>query len=144
VTGCARVGHLQSLSLGRRDEAEGVRVNVDVRNGLLDFRHVAAGALISRGAGRMVSVPFHVRNSRAIGRCRPVALQTEHRGRPQKIGIIFRAMNIMATETGHPARVHDAGNEIIPLHAVSVPRAVRKVRIIRSVCVTVIEVPELL
>src|SRR5271163_2374845 len=41
-----------------------------------------------------------------------------------QLGIVIRAVNIMATKTGHSTAIHHALNKIIPLHSVLVTRAV--------------------
>ena len=78
-----------------------------------------------------------------VGRCRPMTLQTKHRSRSEEIRIILCPMNIVATKTGHAAQVHRAGNEIVPLHAVSMPGAIRKVGGIRAGRMAVVEFPKL-
>ena len=68
MAGGTRIRHLRGLGCCGRNETEGVRVYFDVRNGWLDFRHVAAGAFAARGAGRMVRVPRKIRAPWTIGR----------------------------------------------------------------------------
>ena len=72
-----------------------------------------------------------------------MALQTEDGGRLEKIGIVLGAVHIVATEAGHAVRVHQTGDEIISLHAVSAASAVRKISGIDASSVTVVELPEL-
>jgi hypothetical protein len=91
----------------------------------------------------MMRVPRNICGSWAIGGCRAVALQAEDGGRLEKIGIVLGAMHIVATEAGHAVRVHQTGNEIISLHAVSASGAVRKISGIDPSGVTVVELPEL-
>ena len=62
---------------------------------------------------------------------------------PDEIGIVLRAMDVVATEARHAARVHQARNKIVPLHSVSTPGAVRKIRGIGSGRVTIVELPKI-
>ena len=71
-----------------------------------------------------------------------MALKAEDGGRPEKIGIILGAMDVVATEARHAVTVHQAGNEIVPLHSVSTPGAIGKIRGIGSSRVTIVEFPE--
>jgi hypothetical protein len=118
-------------------------VHFDVRNRGLDLRHMAADALATRGAGRMMSVPRNVRGPWAIGGCRAVTLQAKNGGRLEKIRIVLRAVDVVATEAGHAVRVHQTGNEIISLHTVSASSAVRIISGIGAIGVTVGQRPEL-
>ena len=68
MAGSTRIRHLHGLGCCGRNETEGVRVHLDVRNGGLDFRHVATDAFAARGAGRMMRVPRKIRAPWAIGR----------------------------------------------------------------------------
>jgi len=104
---------------------------------------MAANALATRGTWGMMRVPRNFRGPWTIGGCRAVALQTEDGGRLEKIGIVLGAVDIVATEAGHAVRVHQTGNEIISLHAVSASSAIRIISGFDACCVTVVERPEL-
>ena len=71
-----------------------------------------------------------------------MTLKAEDGGRPEEIGIVLGAMDIVATEARHAVAVHQAGNEIVPLHSVSTPGAVGKIPGIGSSRVTIVELPE--
>ena len=71
-----------------------------------------------------------------------MALKAEDGGRPEEIGIVLGAMDVVATEARHAVAVHQAGNEIVPLHSVSTPGAVGKIPGIGSSRVTIVEFPE--
>ena len=72
-----------------------------------------------------------------------MALQTDDGGRLEKIGVVLGAVNVVTTEAGHAVRVHQTGNEIVSLHAVSASSAIRIIRGIGASGVTVVEGPEL-
>ena len=52
----------------RRDEGEGVASDIDVRDRLLDLRHVARYAIIARTVGTMMGVCFNARGVRPVRR----------------------------------------------------------------------------
>ena len=81
-------------------------MHLDVRNRGLDLRHMAADALATGGAGRMMGVSRNVCELWTIGGCGAVALQAEDGGRFEKIRIVLGAVDIVGTEAGHAARVH--------------------------------------
>ena len=68
-------------------------------------------------------------------------MKAEDGRRPEEIGIVLRAMDVVASEARHAVGVHQAGNEIVPLHSVSTPGAVGKIRGIGSNTYTVIVEP---
>jgi hypothetical protein len=104
---------------------------------------MAADALATRRTWRMMRVPRNVRGPWAIGGCRAVALQTEDGRRLEKIRIVLRAVDVVATEAGHAMRVHQTGDEIVALHAVSASSAIGIIRGIGASGMTVVECPEL-
>src|SRR5579872_7436467 len=122
----ARIGDLQALGPGGRDEAEGMAANVHTRNGLLDFRHVAGDALAAGAARFMVSVLLDGRRTRAVGRTRTVTIEAQNIDGFEQVGVVFSAMHIVASEAGHAAGIHHAIHEIITLHSILVARAVGK------------------
>ena len=76
----------------------------------------------------VMRVCFDGRGARAVRRIRAVALQAEHVGRLQQVGIVLRAVNVVATEAGDAVRVHHALHKIVALHAVLVRGAVGEMR----------------
>ena len=61
---------------------------------------------------------------RAIGRIRAVAFKTQNACGLHQVGVVFRPVYVVATETGHAVGVHQAGDEIVALHPVLVRGAV--------------------
>src|SRR5260370_27570785 len=59
------------------------------------------------------------------------------------MGIVFGAMDIVATEAGYAMHVHRAGNKIVALHAVSMSGAIGKIRRIGPGRTAFVEFPEL-
>jgi hypothetical protein len=53
-------------------------------------------------------------------------------------------MNIVATEAGNPAPVHNALNEVVPLHAVLMRSPIRKMREGRLAQLVLLELPKIL
>ena len=56
MAGNARIWNVQCFRSRRGDEAERMRSDVDVGNGLLDLRHVAVHTFIPDAAGFMMCV----------------------------------------------------------------------------------------
>ena len=71
-----------------------------------------------------------------------MTLKAEHGGRPEQIRIVLRPMDVVASKAFYAARIHQAGNKIVPLHSVSTPGAVGKIRGIGASRVTIVELPE--
>ena len=53
-----------------------------------------------------------------------MATQAKLARRFDQIRIVTRSMHIVAVEAGHTAPIHDALNEVVPLHPVLVSRTV--------------------
>src|ERR1700756_1633174 len=56
VAGCARVGNFVLIGHRWRDETERVRMNVDIRDGRLDRRHVAINTIPAGCAGAVMGM----------------------------------------------------------------------------------------
>ena len=55
-----------------------------------------------------------------------MAVQAEFLGRFAQLRVIVRAMHVVTAKAGHTATVHHTLYKIVPLHAVLVRRAIRK------------------
>lgn len=120
----ARIRNLEPLSLGRRDELEGVAPDVHVGELLRDLRHVAANAFVSWAPWLVVRVRLNARGARSVRRMWAVTVETQHIRWFQQIGIILRAMHIVAAEAAHAVGIHHALYKVIPLHAILMRRAI--------------------
>ena len=114
----ARIRNLERLSRGGRDELKSVAADVYVGDLLRDFWHVAGDAFVSGASGLVMRVGLNTGRARSIRRMRTVTLKTQDIRRFQQIGIVFRAVDIVATEATHAVGVHRALHEIVALHAV--------------------------
>ena len=144
VTRRAWIGNLVLLGHRRRDELEGVAADVDIRDGLLDFRHVAFDALTAprcrpRGACALRPSP-----PRAVRRIRAVARQAQLLRRLDEIRVVIRPMHVMAAEAGDAAAIHEAVDEVVRLHAVLLRRALCVVSKRRLTEMPFFERPEIL
>src|SRR5215471_18217545 len=83
------IGHLGS------NEIERVAADVDVRDCLLNLRHVAGHAVASSAAVLMMSVRFDRRRVWSVRRRRSMTVQTKLSRRLNQIRIVYRPMNIM-------------------------------------------------
>ena len=63
----------------------------------------------------------------AVGRHGGVAIEAKFTDGLAKLGVIARAVGIMATETGYAVTVHHALHKVITLHSIFVCGAIRKV-----------------
>src|ERR1035438_1844836 len=57
-----------------------------------------------------------------------MAFQAKEIRRFQQIGVVLGPVNVMATETSYPARIHYALDKVVSLHPVLVRRAIGKMR----------------
>ena len=127
----------------RRDEGEGVASDVDIRDRLLDFRHVARYAIIAWTAGAMMSVFFDARGVRPVRRRRPVTCQAELICRLDQVGVVFGAVHVVATEAGYASAIHQALNKIITLHPVLMAGSICKMRKARLTELVFFQLPEI-
>ena len=144
MAGGAGVGDLVLIRHLRWDEVEGVAAYVDVRDRLLNFRHMARNAIVAGAPGTMVSVRFNARGMGSVGGRWPVAGQTQLIHRLDQVGVVFGSMNIVAIETRHAAAIHDALNEVVALHSILVTRPVGEMHEVRFAEFVLLELPEIL
>ena len=74
-------------------------MNFHVRNGWLNPWHVAADTFRTRRASGVMRVLRYISRLGPVGRPRVMTLEAEARSWFQKVGVIIRAVNIVATET---------------------------------------------
>ena len=67
MAACAWIGNLVLIGHFRRDEVKGVAANIDVGDGLRDFRHVARNAIVARTSGGMMGMGLDVSGMRSVG-----------------------------------------------------------------------------
>ena len=120
----ASVGNLQPLALRGSNEPERMRPDVDVRDGLLDRRHVARHALVPAGISLVMRVRLNRGGARSVRHARSVTLQAHHARRLAQVRVVRGSVDIVATEASHPVRVHRTLHEIVALHAILVGRPV--------------------
>src|SRR5260370_8965218 len=118
----ARIGDLQALGPGGRNEAKGMAANVHARNGLLDFGHVAVDALAAGAAHLMMRVLLDGGGTGAVGRTRTVTIEAQDIDGLEQVGIVFSSGHIVATEAVDAAAIHHPVTEFIAPHSISVPR----------------------
>ena len=125
------------------DKPESVRTDILIRDCLLDLRHMTVHALTSRTAGFVMCVGFDTCGMRTVLRIGAMAGQTYFlHWFPQRC-IILAAMRIVTAEAGHSARIHQALNKIISLHAILVGGAVGKMRKGQFAEFVLFEIPEI-
>src|SRR5579863_2921320 len=100
--------------------------HLNIADGVCPLRHMAGDAFTA-GASRCVLGVLldrcSVRSGLPVG---AVASEAEAITRLAHHSRIFGAMRIVATEAGHAARIHEAADKIVTLHAVLVCRTVRE------------------
>ena len=122
----ASIRNLDCLRFGRPDEAEGVAANVNAIDCLRDLRHVAGNALAAGTTSAVMRVLLNAGGKRTVLCVRPVAGQAKGIAPFAHDAGIVGAVWIVTTETRYAARIHEALNEIVPLHAIFVSGAVSK------------------
>jgi hypothetical protein len=123
-----RAGIRSFIFVGHRWRYERKRVcsNLNIRNSRRNFRHMAGNAAATRRPLLVMRVLFDGGRARTIQGKRAVAIQAELVRRFSQLSVVIRAVHIVATKAGHAAPVHHTLYKIIPLHAVLVRRAIRK------------------
>ncbi len=120
-------------------------MDIHARNAFaFDLRHVAGDALASRAAVFMVGVRFETRHVRPVRRHGAMTVQTDLVRGLDKLRVVSSSMHIVAIEACDAVPVHHALREIVPLHAVLMRRAVRKVIEVRLSERAVFQPPEIL
>ena len=115
------IGHLGG------NEIERVAADVDVRDCLLNLRHVAGHAIASSASVLMMSVRFDRRCVRTVRRRRSMTVETKLSGGLNQIRIVCRPMNIVTTEASNAASVHKTLHKIVTLHPILMTGAFREV-----------------
>lgn len=128
----------------RRDEFEGVAPNKIVRQCLLDFWHVAGQAVVTRTGGLVMRMRLQARCMRPVRRIGTMAFQAHQATGLDEIGIVFGAVCVMAGSASNPSSIHQALDEVIPLHAILVCGAVGKVRESGFTQLVLFQLPEVL
>jgi hypothetical protein len=127
VTGCAGIRNFIRIGHGRRSKPKSVAADVNIRNCLLNLRHVARNAFITTASGFVMRMVFYCPCARAVRGLWSVAFKAHHVSRLQQECVVTGAMRIMATRAFDSSRVHDALNKIIPLHTVFMRSAIGEV-----------------
>src|SRR5216683_4657335 len=124
VAGGARIRNLVLIRHGWRDEGERVRTYEDAWNRNFHLRHVAGHTLAPRRAVLVVRVLRQGRFARTVARTWPVAIEANFIHRFAELGVVLRAMHVVAIEARHSTPVHHALHEVVPLHPIFMRRAV--------------------
>jgi hypothetical protein len=138
------VRNFEAVGPLRIDEVEGMAAYVHVRERLLDLGHMAGDALTARAAGGVMCVLLDRRGMRTVLRVRPMTGHAYAAARFPQHGVILRAVRIVTVEAGDAARIHEAGHEVVALHAVLVRRAIRKMRERRLPEFVILKFPEII
>ena len=128
MTRIAGIRNLQRLRRGGRNEFERMAANIDIRNRLFDFGHMATNALVAGRSGSVMGMLFDRRGARPVGRIRPMALETHDACRFQKVRVVFSPVDIVTTEAGYSACIHDTRYKIVALHSILMRGVVGEVR----------------
>lgn len=124
----AGVGDLVFIGHGRCDEGKSVGAYFDVGDGRGDFGHVAGDTTAAGGAFLMVGVLFEGGGAGAVQRERAMAIEAKLVGGFPELRVVIRAVDVMTTEAGDAAAIHDTLDKVIALHAVLVSGAVGVMR----------------
>ena len=143
MTKIASIRNLQRLGLLRPNEAKRVAADFHVTESLGDCRHVAGSARTAGAAGGVMRVLLEAGSVRPILSVGAVAGQAHCISRLTQHRLVVRAVWIVATETRDAARIHQALNEIVALHAVLVGRAVGEMREARFAELVLFEPPKI-
>ena len=81
---------------------------------------MARDALVALAACLVMSVLFDSWRVRAVRRIRTMAIEAQRVRRLPQERIVVRTVRIMATEASDAVRVHQAGYEVVALHAILV------------------------
>jgi hypothetical protein len=143
MTCCARIWHFVFVGHRGRYEPKRMRSNPDIRNGGLDFRHVARNTTATRRPFLVMSMLFDGGGAWAIQRKGTVAIHTNRVPRFSQLSVIVCTVHIVTTKTGYAATVHDALYKIIPLHTVLVRGAVWEMSESRFAQVVCFQLPKI-
>ena len=143
VAEIAGIRNFQCLGLRRPNEAEGVAADLHVSDGLGDLRHMAGDARAARAAGCVVRVLLDAGGMRPVLGIGAVASQAKRVAGLAHHRLVVGAVRVVATEAGDAARIHQALDEIIALHAVFVRGAVGKMREAGFAELVLLELPKI-
>src|SRR5262249_18334810 len=115
---------------------------VDIGNSRFDLGHMTSHALAACAAGGMVCMSLDCCGMGTVRGRWPVAGKTKLVRRPDQIGIVGRAVHVMATEAGDSTPVHDTLNKVITLHAILVTGPVGEMHKVGLTQFMLFETPE--
>lgn len=140
MTRGARIRHAVVFRHAWRNELERVAPNVDIRDGLLNGRHVARHALAALTVGGVLCMKLD-RTAGAWLQHGIVALQADGVPGQAQIRLVFGPMHIVAGEAPDALQVHLALHVIVSLHPILVCRPFRPVRERRCAQLVLLELP---
>src|SRR5580704_1558477 len=110
-----RAGIRDLIFVGHRWSDEGKRMspNLHVRNGSLDFRHMAGNATTTGRAFLMMGVLFDGSGAWTVQGKRAVTIHAELVRRFSQLRVVACSMHIVATKTGNAATVHHTLYKIV-------------------------------
>src|SRR5581483_2614691 len=91
-----------------------------------------------------MSMGFDAGRAGAIRRLWPVAVEAQSFCRLNQLRVVAGSVNVVATEAGDPMAVHDALDEVVPLHTVLVGGAIGEVVEIGGAQRWLFQLPEIL
>ena len=100
VTDVARIGYLQRIGLAGRDELEGVAADVDVPDRALDGGHMARDAAAPSARRFVLRVLLDGAARSGLGLW-PVALQADAIAGHTQVGLVRRAVHVVAGVAAH-------------------------------------------
>lgn len=121
-----------------------MRAHVHVRDRLFDLRHMTRDAFASRARLRVTRVRLERRFARTELAAWCVTLEAHCVSGRSQLRLIFRAVNVVTTETRDTMSVHGALDEVVALHPILVRGAVRKVSEGRLAELVIFEPPKIL
>ena len=139
----AWIWNLELIRHFRRNERERVTADIDIRNRLLDLRHVAGHTVVAGTAGAMMGMRLDARGVRTVGRRGAVAGQANLGRRFDQVSVILSAVDIVATKAAHTAPIHHALDEVVALHSIFVTRSVGEMRERRLAKLVIFQFPKI-
>jgi signal transduction histidine kinase len=142
VAEIAGIRNFHRLGLLRPNKAEGMAADLHVAEGLGDLRHVAGDAIAAGASRGVMGVLLD------CCRMRPVLCIGAVAGKAQSIaGLahdprVISPVRIVTIEAGDAARVHEARDEVVSLHAILMRGPVGKVGKARLSELVLLQLPE--
>jgi hypothetical protein len=144
MTGSARIGNFVLVGHRGINKVKRVGAHFAVGDGGFHLGHMASDALAPSRTGFVVGMKLESRGTRTFRGHRGMAIEAELIHGLAELRVVLRPVDIMTTETGDSATVHQALHKVVSLHAVFVGCTIGKMVEAKIAQFVIFQLPEIM